>query len=77
MEVIQESMMDRHLSKEDFNMVIRDICAYVNSDNRNFITTTEIDSNKNWNNSQSLRKYAKEYYRTTLSSILLKYLENR
>ena len=73
LEVIQESMMDRHLSKEDFNMVIRDICAYVNSDNRNFITTTEIDSNKNWNNSQSLRKYAKEYYRTTLSSILLKY----
>lgn len=73
LEVIQESMIDRHLSKEDFNMAIQDICTYVHSDNRNFITTAEIDSNKDWNNSQSLRRYAKEYYGTTLSNILLKY----
>ena len=73
LEVIQESMIDRHLSKEDFDMMLLDICKYVKNDRRDFITTSEIDSNNQWNNSQSLRRYSKDYYNMTLTDIFLKH----
>ena len=72
LEIIQESMNDRHLSKEDFDAMLRDIRKYVEDDNRDFITTEEIDLNNQWNNSQSLRRYAKDYYNMSLTDILLK-----
>lgn len=72
LEIIQESMMDKHLSKEDFDATLRDIRKYVEDDNRDFITTEEIDLNNQWNNSQSLRRYAKDYYSMSLTDILLK-----
>lgn len=49
--------------------MLSDICEYVFKDNRNFITTKEIDENNKWNDSQTLRKYAKKYYNKTLSKI--------
>lgn len=73
LEIIQESMIEKHLSKEDFDIMLLDICKYVKNDNRDFITTAEIDSNNQWNNSQSLRRYAKDYYNTTLTDVLLKH----
>ena len=73
LEVIQESMIDRHLSKEDFDMMLLDICKYVKNDHRDFITTSEIDSNNQWNNSQSLRRYSKDYYNMTLTDMFLKH----
>lgn len=72
LEIIQESMIDKHLSKDDFDAMLLDIRKYVQNDNRDFITTEEIDSNKQWNNSQSLRRYAKDYYNMSLTDILLK-----
>lgn len=69
LEINQESMVDKHLSKEAFDNMLIDICEYVVSDNRDFITTKEIDSNKKWLESQTLRRYAKEYYGTTLTDI--------
>lgn len=72
LEIIQESMIDKHLSKDDFDAMLLDIRRYVEDDNRDFITTEEIDSNKQWNNSQSLRRYSKDYYNMSLTDILLK-----
>lgn len=72
LEIVQESMMDKHLSKEDFDAMLLDIRRYVEDDNRDFITTEEIDLNNQWNNSQSLRRYAKDYYNMSLTDILLK-----
>ena len=72
LEIVQESMMDKHLSKEDFDTMLLDIRKYVEDDNRDFITTEEIDLNNQWNNSQSLRRYAKDYYNMSLTDILLK-----
>lgn len=73
LDIVQESMIDRHLSKEQFENMLLDIQHYVFSDGRNFITTKEIDSNDNWIGSNTLRKYSKEYYNKTLSEVLMDY----
>lgn len=73
LEIIQDSRTDKQLSKEDFDNMIIDIVNHVKNDNRNFITNKDIDSNKNWCNSTSLRKYAKKYYKKTLPEIFEKY----
>lgn len=73
LDIIQENMIDRHLSKEEFDNMISEISEFVLSDNRNFITTAEIDSHKEWNNCSSFRKYAKEYYNKSISEILESY----
>ena len=67
LEIIQESMIEKQLSKEDFDQMITDIVLYLRNNNRNFITTQEIDTHKEWNGSSCLRKYAKKYYNRTLS----------
>lgn len=73
LDIVQESMIDKHLSKEQFENMLLDIQNYVFSDGRNFITTKEIDSNDNWVGSNTLRKYSKEYYTKTLSEVLVDY----
>lgn len=73
LDIVQESMIDKHLSKEQFENMLLDIQNYVFSDGRNFITTKEIDSNDNWIGSNTLRKYSKEYYSKTLSEVLVDY----
>ena len=70
LEINQESMTDKHLSKEEFDNMLIDIRKHIVSDGRNFITTKEINSNNKWVNAQTLRRYAKEYYQTTLTDIL-------
>lgn len=69
LEIVQESMIDKHLSQSQFNDMLSDICNYILKDNRNFITTKEIDENNRWNDSQTLRRYAKQYYNKTLAEI--------
>lgn len=70
LEIIQESMFDRHLSKEEFENMLLDIQDYILSDDRDFITTKEIDANDRWLDSQTLRRYANKYYNKSLSDIL-------
>ena len=73
LDIVQESMIDKHLSKEQFENMLLDIQNYVFSDGRNFITTKEIDSNDNWIGSNTLRKYSKECYSKTLLEVLVDY----
>lgn len=73
LEIIQESMIDKHLSKEEFNNMLLDIRDYVLSDGRNFITTKEINANDKWLDSNTLRRYANEYCNKSLSEILEDY----
>lgn len=42
--VNQESMMDRQFTKDIFDQQINNICAYLKNENRNFITTREINT---------------------------------
>lgn len=72
LEIIQESMIDRVLNKEEFDNVIEEICEYLKQDNRNFILTREININKKWNNYWSLNKYAINYYEMSLCDLLNK-----
>lgn len=73
LEIIQESMMDKHLSKEEFENMLLDIRDYVLSDGRDFITTKEINANNKWLDSQTLRRYANEYCNKSFSEILEEY----
>lgn len=72
LEIVQESMIDKALNKEEFDNVIEEICEYVRQDNRNFITTREINTNKKWNNYCSLNKYAINYYKISFCDLLNK-----
>lgn len=73
LKIIQESMTDKHLSKQEFENMLLDIRDYVVLDGRDFITTKEINSNDKWLNSQTLRKYANEYCNKSLSDIFEDY----
>ena len=73
LDVIRESTIDKHLSKEQFENMLLDIQHYVFSDGRDFITTKEIDTSDRWVGSNTLRKYANEYCNKTLSDILADY----
>lgn len=73
LEIIQESMTDKHLSKEEFENMLLEIQDYVFSDGRDFITTKEINSNSKWLDSNTLRKYANEYCDKSLSDIFEDY----
>lgn len=70
LEIIQESMIDRMITKDELDMTLKNICNYVKSDDRNFITTDEIDKNKKWLNADSLQKTIKKYYNTNLQTLL-------
>ena len=74
LEIIQEDMTGKQLSKEMFDKVINDIVEYVNNSNKDFITTTEIDNLDFTPNTNSLNKYAKKYYGlNSFSNILAQY----
>ena len=73
LEIIQESMIDKQLTKDSFDKMIIDIVTHVKNEGRNFITNKEIDSNKQWNDSTCLRKYAKKYYNKSLPQIFNSY----
>ena len=73
LEINIESMMDKQLSKEDFDNMIIDICNFVQNENRDFITTREIDSHKEWANTSTLRRMSEKYYECKLQDLLVKY----
>ena len=73
LEIIQESMIDRQLSsKEELDNMIIDICNFVHNENRNFITTREINSNSDWVSANSLQKASKKFYNLKLQDLLSK-----
>ena len=59
LEIVQESMIEKTLSKDTFDNTIREICDYIFNDGRNFTTIFEIDSINKWNSGQNLNKYSK------------------
>ena len=73
LEINIESMMDKQLSKEDFDNMIVDICNFVQNENRDFVTTREIDSHKEWANTSTLRRMSEKYYECKLQDLLVKY----
>lgn len=70
LQIVQESMMDRQLTIESFDIMISNIVDFVFSDKRDFITTTEINKNKNWHNSDTLNRYANKFYEKSLAEVL-------
>lgn len=68
--IIQEGMIGKQLTIIGFDSMISDIVNYVISDKRDFITTREIDQNKDWQNSDTLRRYANKFYHKSLADIL-------
>lgn len=74
LEIIQENMVERKLSKDEFDLIINNIVHYLHNEKKDFITDREIDSNKEiWHSCQSLRKYSKRYYNCQLSELFKKY----
>lgn len=74
LEINQESMMDRQLSsKEELDNMVINICNFIHNENRDFITTREINANPNWISADSLQKTAKKIYNCKLQDLLKKY----
>ena len=70
LEIVQESMVDKQLSKEDFDKTVQNIIEFIKSDDRNFTTTREIDDNKNWASYSTLDRMSKKYYNISFTEYL-------
>lgn len=73
LEINIESMIDKQLTKEEFDSMIIDICKFVHDENRDFITTREIDDNQNWATSGTLQRMAKKYYNSKIQDLFAQY----
>lgn len=73
LEIVQESMIDKQLSKDDLDCSLKEISDYIHNDGRDFTTTFEIDTFNRWNSSQNLNKYCKKFYGVTLAKQFEKY----
>lgn len=73
LEINIDSMIDRQLSKADFDKIISCICDYVYNDNRNFITTREISNNPDLPECDTLRRTANKFYNCKLQDIFEKH----
>lgn len=62
LEITQESMIDKQLSKEDFDKTVQNIIDYLRDENRDFTTTREINDNNNWSTYGTLDRMCKKYY---------------
>lgn len=62
LEIVQESMMDKQLSKEDFDETARSILSFLHKEDRNFTTTREIHENGDWASYGTLDRMSKKYY---------------
>lgn len=69
LDINRESMIDKSLSKDEFDNMILDIINYVNKNDIDFVTTRFIDSHYQWVNTNTLRKYAEKYYNESLPNI--------
>lgn len=70
LEIIQESMMPKQLTQKAFDEQISDIVNFVKKDNRNFISTREINQNHDWSIYNTLNNASKKYYNISLSNHL-------
>lgn len=66
LEIVQENMMDKQLSKEDFDNTVCNIIEFLKNEGRNFTTTREINDNKNWARHCTLDRMSKKYYDVNL-----------
>lgn len=66
LEIVQEYMMDKQLSKEDFDNTVCNIIEFLKNEGRNFTTTREINDNKNWARHCTLDRMSKKYYGVNL-----------
>ena len=73
LEIIQESMIDKHFSKEDFDKTVQNVINYLHNENRDFITTKEINDNNNWPTYGTLDRICKKYYGKKLIEHLSNY----
>lgn len=62
LKIVQESMMDKQLSKEDFDETVRSILNFFHKECRNFTTTREIHENSDWASYGTLDRMSKKYY---------------
>ena len=62
LEIVQESMSAKHLTKEQFDNVINQISLDLLNSNKNFITTREINLCNKYPNYGTLSKLCKNYY---------------
>lgn len=70
LEIIQESMIDKIPSKKDFDFQLSYIINILKDEERDFITTSEIDGNKALLNYDTLNKYSKKYYKRDFKDLL-------
>lgn len=70
LEIVQESTVDKQLSKEDFDKVVENIIDFLKQEGRNFTTTREINDNKNWSSLSTLDRMSKKYYDTSFTEYL-------
>lgn len=73
LDIIQESMMDKHLEKDQFDNIIEQIALDLSNSNKNFITTREINLNKQYPNYWTLDKSCRNYYNIGLVEHASKY----
>jgi len=62
LEIVQESMMDKQLSKGDFDKIVTNIIDFLKKEGRKFTTTREINDNENWSSYSTLDRMSKKYY---------------
>lgn len=62
LEIVQESMMDKQLSKEDFDATVKNILDFLAKENRNFTTTRDIHESSQWSSYGTLDRMSKKYY---------------
>lgn len=70
LEIIQNSMIDKQISKEEFIEQIILLIDIAKSENRDFITTKDMDNNIDVLDSITLRKMANKYYNMPLSDYI-------
>lgn len=73
LEIVQESMTDKHLTKEQFDNIIKQISLSLSNSDKDFITTREINLNKQYPNYWTLDKACRNYYNIGLVEHASKY----
>ena len=62
LKIVQESMMNKQLSKENFDETVKNILSFLHKECRNFTTTREIHENSDWASYGTLDRMSKKYY---------------
>ena len=73
LDVVQDSMMDKQLTKEQFDNIVNQIVLDLSNCDKNFITTREINLNKKYPNYWTLNKACLFYYNIKLVEYMAKF----